>query len=99
MSVYNRLPDVRAGPGVVQEQLRLSGKLQRVRNVLKTLDHASGHFQLLAVGEPVTGAAHFPGEPVAVEPGTLVPVGEAGDERAWGRFDKNLVQIVNWRIY
>ena len=82
MSVYNRLPDVRAGPGVVQEQLRLSGELQRVRDVLKTLDHASGHFRVLPVGEPVTGAAHFPGKPVAVEPGALVPVGEAGDERA-----------------
>jgi hypothetical protein len=82
MTVDNRFPDVRSGPRVMQKELRHSGKLHRISDLLQTMVDLPRNFGRAVVRERVAGAAQSVGQPVAVEAGAFVPVGEAGDERA-----------------
>jgi hypothetical protein len=82
MTVDNRFPDVRSGPRIMQKELRHSGKLHGISDLLQTVDNLPRNFGRSVVGERVAGAAQGVGQPVAVEAGAFVPVGEAGDERA-----------------
>ena len=98
MSVDDRFPDVRTCPGIMQKELRHSGKLHRISDALQTADNLPRKFGRAVIRESVARAAHGRGQAVAVQPGSFVPVGEAGDEGA-GLSDHSVKKILDKRVW